>query len=84
VFIGSNNEFSFEAAVHDLNPACEIHTFDHTVDAESVAGSPPFLRFHPFGVAPAADEARGGSGTSDQLLPFEALERRAGFANATY
>jgi hypothetical protein len=77
--IGSNNEFSFEAAVHALNPACEIHTFDHTLDEESVARAPSFLTFHPIGVAAGSDKEKGQKAN---VLPFEALVRRAGFENA--
>ena len=32
VSIGSNGEASFERDVHRLNPDCEIHTYDHTLN----------------------------------------------------
>ena len=46
--IGSNNDFSFEDGIHNLNPNCQIHTFDHTVVPVNV---PPFVTFHDFGLA---------------------------------
>lgn len=44
--VGSNNDFSFEEAVHNFNPRCEIHTFDHT--ASQSKNTPSFLKFHPW------------------------------------
>lgn len=46
--IGSNNDFSFEEGIHELNPDCEIHTFDHTVVSANV---PPFVKYHELGLA---------------------------------
>jgi hypothetical protein len=45
--IGSASEFSFEKAMHKLNPRCRIHTFDHTIIP---TGVPPYVRFHAVGI----------------------------------
>lgn len=45
--IGSANDYSFEDAVHALNPRCSIHTFDHTV---APTGTPPYVHFHSIGL----------------------------------
>jgi Methyltransferase domain len=47
--VGSNNDFSFEIAIHELYPNCEIHTFDHTIVPRGV---PPFVNFHATGLGP--------------------------------
>ena len=47
ISVGSNNEYSFENAIHELNPNCRIATFDHTVVNPS---PPPFVEFYPFGI----------------------------------
>ena len=57
--VGSNNDFGFEEAVHDLNPTCEIHTFDPTISQPT--HRPPYVRFHPYGVglnSPASSSFR--------------------------
>ena len=48
--IGSNNNFEFERGVHALLPACEIHTFDHTI-GPSPSNKPHFVNFHQVGLA---------------------------------
>ena len=42
--VGSNNEFSFEEAIHRFNPQCEIHTFDPSPPSKK----PTFVHFHPW------------------------------------
>ena len=49
---GSNNDFSFETAVHIFNPTCELHTFDPTVLHPSLL--PPFVRYHTWGLGSSA------------------------------
>jgi len=44
--VGSNNEFSFEEAVHLFNPKCEIHTFDPLTSPPD--RKPEFVHFHPW------------------------------------
>ena len=47
--IGSNNDFSFEADIHQaLKGRCQIHTFDHTV---AVPTPPTYVTYHSLGVA---------------------------------
>ena len=55
--LGSNNDFRFEIAVHELLPQCEIHTFDHTIDSNP-SNKPPYVHFHQWGLA-ATDEESG-------------------------
>jgi hypothetical protein len=49
--VGSNGDASFETAVHELAPDCQIDTFDGTLirhgQTELVDNLPAFLRFHP-------------------------------------
>lgn len=40
---GSAGDFSFEEAIHAFQPACEIHTFDCTVDPPN---KPAFVKYH--------------------------------------
>ena len=48
---GSNNDFSFEEAVHDrVGHHCEIHTFDPTIGS-SPSNKPDYVDFHPYGLA---------------------------------
>lgn len=47
---GSANNFAWEESMHALLPACEIHTFDHTVRNGSVHTSGDYVRFHHWGV----------------------------------
>jgi len=53
ISIGSKNQFDFEESILELNPHCEIHTFDHTV--EDPSNKPPAVHFHPYGLG-AVDE----------------------------
>lgn len=48
--VGSNGDFSFEAGIHEINPLCEIHTFDHTVAIEVMQKVPKWLKFHSVGL----------------------------------
>lgn len=43
VSVGSNNEFSFESAVHQQFPRCSIHTYDPTVREPR---PPAYVTFH--------------------------------------
>lgn len=45
---GSNDEFSFETAIHDFNPHCIIHTFDPTVPHP--LNKPPFVHYNHAGL----------------------------------
>jgi len=49
--IGSQNDWSFETAVHTLAPQCDIHTFDHTIK-NSVRNKPAHVNFHAQGLGP--------------------------------
>jgi len=54
--LGSNNDFRFEVAVHERLPHCEIHTFDHTIDAEP-SNKPPYVHFHHWGLATTHEQS---------------------------
>lgn len=71
VSIGSNNDWSFEQAVHKLNPRCKIFTFDHTITPHNV---PAYVTFHKIGL-----------GTSDNgpLLTVGSALRKIGLENKT-
>jgi hypothetical protein len=45
---GSNDEFSFETAIYEFNPACKVHTFDPTVPRPT--HKPLFLHYHRWGL----------------------------------
>lgn len=40
VSVGSNGESSFERAVHEINPHCEVHVYDHTLSAAKLSALP--------------------------------------------
>ena len=47
--VGSNNEFSFEEAIHRFNPKCEIHKFDPLSSSSLDENKKPeFVHFHPW------------------------------------
>ena len=63
--IGSNNEFSFEEAVHaEIGYKCEIHTFDHTVGANP-SNKPSYVTFHSWGIA---DKSSGGLKSLEDII----------------
>ena len=71
---GSNNEFSFEEAVHHFNPHCEIHTFDPFVSKP--INKPQYVNFHPWGIA-AHDSAAGS------IYSLPAIMQRLGHTNVS-
>jgi hypothetical protein len=71
ISIGSNDEWSFETAVHDLNPSCEIFTFDHTLENPH---PPPFVKFFAFGVS--SRDAKPNMVTLKGLLKMAGIAQR--------
>jgi len=69
VSIGSNNDWSFEEAVHKLNPRCKIFTFDHTVQG---IGCPSYVTFHQIGI---------GHRDFGPFLTIESALRKVGLEN---
>ena len=69
VSIGSNNDWSFEEAVHQLNPRCKIFTFDHT---SAGVGRPPYVTFHKIGI---------GDRDSGPFLTVGSALRKVGLEN---
>ena len=69
ISIGSNDEWSFETAVHDLNPSCEIFTFDHTLENPH---PPPFVKFFAFGIS--------SRDVKPNILTLKGLLKMAGIA----
>ena len=69
VSIGSNNDWSFEEAVHQLNPRCKIFTFDHTVEG---VGCPSYVTFHKIGI---------GDRDSGPFLTVGSALRKVGLEN---
>jgi len=62
---GSNGDASFEEAVHQRMPHCEIHTFDpnpweHYIDPKRKDSKlPAFIHYHEFGIALKDEELTG-------------------------
>lgn len=71
---GSNDEFSFEEAVHHFNPRCEIHTFDPV--ASHPFNKPAYVQFHPWGMG-ARDSV------ADSLFTLPTIMGRLGHANVS-
>jgi hypothetical protein len=71
VSIGSNNDWSFEKAVHKLNPRCKIFTLDHTIIPRDV---PAYVTFHKIGL---------GSSDNGPLLTVGSALRKIGLENKT-
>ena len=47
ISVGSDNEWSFEIAIHQLNPRCKIYTFDYS---RNPIGKPDFVTYLSFGL----------------------------------
>ena len=69
--VGSNNDWSFETAMHALNPRCRIHTFDHT---SGPAGKPAYAKFYATCL---------GSADSGSVRTMDGILRMAGLENKT-
>jgi len=73
--IGSNNEFSFEKAIHHYNPLCQIHTFDSTMPVYP-GQKPHYVKFHPWSLG-GHDDAAGWTFTLSTMM------RKLGHQNIT-
>jgi len=73
--IGSNDDFSFEEAIHHFNPQCEIHTFDPTLTSAPVH-KPAYVHFHPWGLGSLDSADNSG-------LTLSTIMRRLGHNNIT-
>lgn len=69
--IGSAANYKFEQSVHQWNPKCEIHTFDHTYDG---AKSPKFVTHHIIGLA-------GPNNTDSNLQTLDRIVQDLGHLN---
>ncbi|KAL9183009.1 hypothetical protein ACHAXT_004796 [Thalassiosira profunda] len=78
--IGSNNDVSFERAVHDFMPGCEVHTFDPTLRKAFVGDE--YATFHDWGLGKDGESAahRGKSWTAKGL---ETIMQELGHTNRT-
>lgn len=65
---GSNDEFSFETAIHAFNPKCTIHTFDPTV-AHPV-NKPDFVHYNHagLGTTDASNASLGSYFTLEEIM----------------
>jgi len=72
VSIGSNNEWSFEVSIHQLNPRCKIHTFDHTTK-NNVINKPQYVNFYGKGL---------GATNNGDILTMDALLGLAGLSTS--
>ena len=68
VSIGSNNDFGFEQAIHELNPLCRIAVFDHTV---ANPAPPPFVQYYSFGL--------GSQDNGGNIVTLDTAIQKAGF-----
>ncbi len=71
VSVGSQNDFSFEMGIHDLNPQCNICVFDHT---SSSGGAPDYIKFFQVGL---------GSVTQGSFANLKDALGMCGFSNKT-
>ena len=71
--VGSHDEFSFEEAVHRFNPACEIYTFDPTLDGPPL-NKPSYVHFYPW---------RLGSGESNSSVSIAGIMWALGHSNVS-
>jgi hypothetical protein len=69
VSIGGNNDWSFEEAMHALNPLCKIFTFDHTI---TPINKPAFVTFHKIGL---------GTNDTGLILTLPSALRKIGLEN---
>ena len=79
--IGSNGDFSFEAAVYNLF-GCEIHTFDptDTTGAWASKGTKNHAIFHNIGLSGTKSEIKVHN-EKRELLPLNDIVKRLGHAN---
>lgn len=69
--LGSNNDYSFETAMHDFYENVEIHTFDAGV----AKNKPDFVRYHPYWIS--------GSDLSPNKRSLSSLITELGHADRT-
>jgi len=67
---GSNNQFDFEAAIHEYAPHCEIHTFDFGAPVKV----PSFIQYHQWGI---------GNTDSGQMKTMATTARELGHTHIT-
>lgn len=67
--VGSNDEFSFERAVHAMNPRCEIHSFDPTVT--NPRNQPSYVTLHPWALG-------GWDNDADSMYTIPTMMRKLG------
>ena len=78
VSVGSNGDWSFEEAMHKLNPRCKIFTFDHTTDGR---GCPSFVSFHKIGLG--VQDADVDSRGRGPIMSLSNMLKVAGLSNST-
>lgn len=97
--VGSNNDIRFEKAVHthtnytefdahdvvlDTSPACEIHTFDPTLDTPFVGDE--YATFHPWGLGTDGGRegaAMNGRKNHGERMSFQTIIEKLGHTNRT-
>ena len=78
--IGSNNDISFERAVHDHMPGCEIHTFDPTLNTTFVGSQ--YAIFHNWGLGKDGESMSMG-GKTWVAKGLETIMRELGHTDRT-
>lgn len=72
--VGSNGDFSFEMALHEQLPSCDIHIFDFT---DYTSNMPRRLKahFHPWGLRPSYDTNTSEWDTAFSTQPWSDPKR---------
>jgi hypothetical protein len=78
VSVGRNDDWSFEKAMHKLNPRCKIFTFDHTTDGR---GCPSFVSFFKIGLG--VQDADVDSRGRGPIMSLSKMLKVAGLRNST-
>ena len=68
--IGSNNEFSFERAIHHFNPQCQIYAFDGTLTS-SPSEKPQYVHYFPWNLGSYDSKV-------DRVFTLASIMRRLG------
>lgn len=69
--IGSNNDWSFEKAIFQLNPLCKIHTLDHTIVPKN---KPSFVNWYKVGL---------GATKHDLISTMQDILQMTGLSNSS-
>jgi hypothetical protein len=75
ISVGSDDEWSFEIAIHQLNPRCKIYTFDVT---RFPTGKPDFVTYFPYGLGEHDVIGRHKGGVLKEILSLSSAVKMIG------